>query len=173
MKPVLLIGPRAAGKSSVAQSLAEALVVQWVDLDELVLRTLSAESAKAAFAELGEAAWRSAESTALKSILDDPPPITATGGGVVCDVINRERLAAADHVQVIWLDVSPEVSRDRLRETAGDRPSLTGQGDAAEEAIAVARSRRGLYEQVAGDRVDADGSIADVTQAVREMITHV
>jgi len=170
VKPVLLIGPRAAGKSSVAQSLAEALGVAWVDLDELVLHDLPVDSAKAAFAQLGEAAWRSAETTALKSILDDPPPITAAGGGVVCDVINRERLVAADHMQVIWLDVSPEVSRDRLRATAGDRPSLTGAGDAAEEAIVVATSRRGLYEQVAGDRVDADGSVSDVTQAVCTII---
>ena len=167
MKPAVLIGPRAAGKTSVARSLGELLGVDWVDLDDLVLERLTVDSATEAFAQLGEAAWRAAETAALERVLADPPSIIAAGGGIVCEAVNRERLARASHVRVIWLDVSSDVSRDRLRAGAGDRPALTGVGDAADEAVAVAVARRPWYEQAAGDRVDADGSIADVTQAVR------
>jgi len=168
-KRVLLIGARAAGKSTVAATLG----FDWVDMDTVVRQRLGFKSTAEAFTAAGEPAWRAAEGDVLAALLSDGPPVIAAGGGVGCDTRTGEMIAAArdeGQLLVIWLRTSTEEAQRRLEHGAGDRPALTAVGDAALEAAQVMAVRAPFYEVLADAVINADGLPEQVTAAVRQCI---
>ena len=150
-KHVLLIGLRAAGKSALGASLAAQLGVNFLDLDDLTARELGAASAGDALRTAGEPAFREAETRALRAACEEPACVLALGGGTptapgaasYIDSLRRD-----GRVAVVFLDPPTAVLEARLRESAGNRPSLTGRG-VVEEIDEIARRRRPLYAALA------------------------
>ncbi|MCH2138523.1 MAG: hypothetical protein MK074_05685 [Phycisphaerales bacterium] len=164
---VLLIGARASGKSTVAAQLG----APWIDMDDAVCAHLGGSSAGTMFSEQGEAAWRDAEATVLRTLLDDGPSIIAAGGGVgcvggTCDIVDAAR--AHGTLICIWLRITPETAMARLA-AGGDRPALRGE-DAVAEAPQVMADRSDRWQAMADHIVDADGPLGDVLTAVRAII---
>lgn len=150
---VALVGLSGAGKSTVAPLLANRLGARSaVDLDVVVSGQLG-RSAEQAFAELGEAAFRQAETDALLSSLAGPPSVIATGGGVVLDADNRAALRA--RAVVIWLRAHPDHLAARLADSSEARPLL--QGDPEFALRRLASEREALYADVADHVVDVEG----------------
>ena len=151
-RPVVIVGLRCAGKSSVGRALAVALDLPFVDLDdELALRAGGGRCAGELLGELGEPAFRELEMAALQDCLTRGPLVLATGGGVVEREENCERLRSG--AQVIWLDASFEALLERRERDDAFRPLLSGE-DPREELSLLASRRRPLYESLAEAPVD-------------------
>jgi shikimate kinase len=128
---IFLIGARGAGKTTVAQALAERLGWNWIDADHQLVQRLG-KTIQAIFREEGEASFRDKEATLLSELCGLARHVIATGGGVVLRPDNRQRLCSAG--TVIWLTADPLTLWQRLQadpRTSEQRPDL-GSGGLAE-----------------------------------------
>lgn len=164
--PIVLVGLRGAGKSTVGARLAAALGLPFRDLDRDV-EALAGEPLAALLAR-DEVAFRSLEERALAWALEAGPGVIATGGGAVLREANRQALRRA---RVVWLRASPEVCAARVATDPTPRPPLAPGGPLA-EARALLATRGPLYEEVSrgGLVVDADGSATEVVGRVLEAL---
>lgn len=162
MKPVFLTGFMGAGKTTVGRILAERTGMSFVDLDDEIV---AAEGATVAdiFAVRGEAGFRDAERTALRSLTDREDVIIACGGGVVTDDESRSILESAG--TVVYLAVSPAEALARIGGETDPRPLLR-----RDSASALLASREPLYAATADFTIDTAGLRAD---EVAERVSHV
>ena len=149
---LVLMGLRACGKSTLARAIAERAGVVARDLDPMVLERMGVSTVREAWERDGEAAFRHAETEALReAIAAEPPSVLALGGGTPtapgADDVLRE--AVRDGViTLVYLRLSPEALRERMHADDPDRPSLTG-GDALDEIARVFEVRDPLYRALA------------------------
>jgi shikimate kinase len=166
---LLLIGPRAAGKTTIGRLLAQRIGRPFIDLDEPVLAWLGESSITAAWQRHGEAAWRAAEARTLAQLLREdgrtPPPwrIIALGGGApeIADVetlIEREK--SAGRAKVVYLRCEVGELQRRLSASPGDRPGLTPAG-VVDEVPAVLVRRDPIYRRLADHVLDTTAGRAD------------
>lgn len=165
---LLLIGPRASGKSTIGRALATRLGVPFSDLDELVLARFAEPSVTAVWAAHGEAAWRHAEVDVLRALLEadhgasgNVSGVLALGGGAPVisgarDLISRARVRGV--AKVVFLRTSPAALVRRLESDPGDRPPLTASGSIAAEVETVLRTREPVYFALADHVAEADRS---------------
>ena len=149
---IVLTGFMGSGKSTVGRSLAESLRWRFVDLDS-VIEERDGRSVARIFAESGESAFRSLETEALRSSLQESQVVLALGGGALETSANRDVLRLASQIRVVLLTAEFETLYDRCRQqiaaTADSsvpvRP-LLGDRDAA--AARLAR-RDPIYREAA------------------------
>ena len=160
-----LIGYRGSGKSAVAEHLAHRLQRSWLDADAEI-ESRAGKSIAEIFAQDGEHAFRTLETTVLSHLLHSQNTILALGGGAVLREENRRHLreaCAAGGGKVIWLKASPETLWRRIQAdatTAARRPNLTVAGG-QEEIHQLLAAREELYRQCADHTIDTDGKPLD------------
>ena len=149
---LVLMGLRACGKSTLAHAIGERLTIPAHDLDPMVLERLGARTVREAWERDGAAAFRRAETEALRAAIDrDAPTALALGGGTptapgAADVL---RDAARDGaITLVYLRLMPAALRERMRAHDPDRPALT-DGDVLDEVQGVFEARDGLYRGLA------------------------
>lgn len=142
--PVALIGPMAAGKSSLGRKLASRLGRTFADTDRLVV--LEHGPIPELFAAEGEAAFRRYEAEAVRRALV-PGAVVALGGGAVLEEGTRALLAQAT---VVLVTVDERAAERRL--SGGGRP-LVADGIASWRRIAA--EREPLYRSLADTAVDS------------------
>jgi len=156
---VLLIGPRASGKTSVGRWLAKHLSRPFVDLDDRALAQFDEDTVRDVFERHSEDAWRAAEVRALSQVLPaEAPHIIALGGGTPMIEAAQERLELeqnAGRAFIVYLRTDPDALRQRLSSDPGDRPSLTG-ADPIGEIETVLKQRAATYEALADLICDTD-----------------
>ncbi|WP_309129269.1 shikimate kinase [Microbacterium sp.] len=143
---LVLVGPMAAGKTSVGRKVARLLGVTFVDTD----KRIAAEHGPIPeiFAAHGEAHFRELERTAVAAAVAEGG-VVSLGGGAVTDPSTRALLA--EH-PVAYLTVSAEAVANRIR--GAGRPLLAGEEDPVERWRTIFEQRRAWYEQVADLTVD-------------------
>jgi len=151
---VVLVGPPGAGKSTVAETLAQRLGAAFRDTDHDVEAT-EGVSVQDIFIDHGEAHFRALEEKAVAAALSDHDGVLALGGGAVLSATTRELLK--QH-RVIFLDVSLPAAVARVGMNA-NRPLLLGNVRAQMKNLMD--QRRPLYAEVARftivtDELDAD-----------------
>src|SRR6185312_14115594 len=122
MRPVVLSGFMATGKSTVGPLLAARLGVPFLDTDAEIERRTGQRVPDLWRAE-GEAAFRARETALVEELLGGGEPrVIAFGGGTV--TTPKARRFAIDHAIVVTLTAAPEAIVSRVSDLAG-RPNLT------------------------------------------------
>ena len=142
---LVLVGPMAAGKTSVGRRVARRLSVPFIDTDKRIVAAHG--PIPTIFAEHGEPHFRTLERAAVAAALADGGVISL-GGGAVTDAGTRELLRQHP---VVFLTVSVDAVADRIR--GGNRPLLAGE-DPVENWIRIFDERRDLYDEVASTTFD-------------------
>lgn len=149
---IYLVGFMAAGKTTVAQSLARRLGWRAEDVDALI-EARERRPVADIFAKAGEPYFRAVERDIIKVLLPLRHVVVATGGGTFVDPENRSAINL-DGLSV-WLDVPIDlvlarVPADGRRPLANDRAQM-------ERLFAARRAAYGL----AHVRIDVGTSSAD------------
>lgn len=146
--PLILIGLRAAGKSTLGRDLADHLHVSFEDLDDLALARTGAESVEAVFEISGEVAWRNAERDAFLAWLDAPSAILACGGGAPC-VPQIETALQSCHACIVYLHASVDALVARRKGEDDARPALFDAGGVDKEVTQAYEERDSRYRALA------------------------
>lgn len=158
---VILIGPMAAGKTSVGRALAARLRVDFADLDALIVEA-AGRSIPTLFAEEGEPAFRELESQTLARALIDCDGVLSLGGGAPMHPASAELLRG---LPVVLLEVEERIAARRLSYGAG-RPMLQSR-DPMARWRELAEERGDRYREVAAHRIDSGhGSPARVARTI-------
>lgn len=164
---IVLIGYRAAGKTTVGSKLAAHLQRKFVDTDDLL------EERHGAIRDIVETyGWnyfRRLEKRIIQEISSQSNLVVAPGGGFVLDIENV--MALKTNGLLIWLKAQREVLYNRMVKdprTPLRRPSLTGKG-LLEELDEVMAGRAPFYEKAA--EVQLDTSAMDVAAVVDGVVT--
>ncbi len=156
IRSIVLVGFMGAGKSTLAESLADELGVPWCDSDAEV-EARAGRSVSELFEAEGEGAFREIESAVVTELLGGKPQVIALGGGSLGDPGTREMLEA--HL-VVLVDVEEEQAWERSQ---GSGRPLAADRDAFS---ALYRSREGLYllsaDAIVPSTVGAAGPLASV-----------
>ena len=81
-KPIVLIGFKSVGKTTIGKKLAEMWQLQWFDTDKILEERWGAP-VKELFKRLGEKAFRDLEINVLEELLRFNHVVISTGGGIV------------------------------------------------------------------------------------------
>jgi shikimate kinase len=121
IRPVVITGFMAAGKTTLAAMLARRLNSIAIDLDS-VISEREGRSVPALIDEKGELRFRDAETRALRAVLKmEMARVIALGGGAWTIAGNRELIADYDCLTV-WLDAPFELCWQRIQSSGEIRP---------------------------------------------------
>jgi shikimate kinase len=154
-KPVVLIGYRGCGKSTVGTVLAERLGWEFVDADVEIERR-AGRTIRRIFDESGEAEFRRIECEVMADLLRRENVVLAAGGGAVLDERTQRDLNNAG--AVVWLRADVETLVERIAldcTTEQRRPDLTVGGGRREVEELVAK-RTPIYAACATIVIDSD-----------------
>lgn len=155
---VILIGFMGTGKTSVGESLAEALGYAFADTDDLIEKKAGKKVSRI-FGEDGEEAFRGVESEVVGDLAQLKRTVVSAGGGAP---IRPENRAAMRHAGVvIALKASPEEIYQRVKHE-NHRPLLSS-GDLRSQIRKLLDSRKGIYD-------DADYIIDTTALTVDEVV---
>jgi|SRR5687768_8137481 shikimate kinase len=149
---VYLIGPMGSGKTAVGRRLALLLGKQFLDSDAEIEKRTGVDI-RYIFEKEGEARFRQREREVIAELSALDGVVVATGGGVILDPINRERLAKTGIVVYLETTIDTLVRRTKASKT---RPLLMNDDpqDVLERMMVV---RRPLYEKAADLRIETTG----------------
>jgi shikimate kinase/3-dehydroquinate synthase len=159
---IAIIGFSAAGKSVIAQKVAERLNWMCIDTDDEIVR-LSGKSIPEIFKQDGEDRFRQLERKVLRQACHKRNAVIATGGGAIVDPKNQKLLLETS--VVICLEASPETIYQRLlHDTLYSanpvvRPLLAG--DNPLERIRQLKAKRQPYYAIADWTVHTDNLTID------------
>mgnify|MGYP000055856952 FL=1 len=132
MRNVYLIGFMGAGKSTVGRILGEALGMEFLDTDRLIVERTGLPIPEI-FSRFGEEYFRTLEREVIEEITGKRGLVVALGGGAPMDDENWRRLRESG--VTVYLRESPEVLAARLADD-DTRPLLVGHsGEARKERI--------------------------------------
>lgn len=179
--PIVLMGLRGSGKSTVGALLAGRLGVPFVDLDDRTLEALRRAhpdqrfvAVADAWRAVGEPAFRAAECEALRAALGEGRVVLALGGGTPTAPGAPALLESAKRTgaTIFYLRAEPALLRERLAASgeAATRPSLTGRGT-LEEIEAVLAAREPLYQSLRSLMIPANLTPERCAQAIEAWLT--
>ena len=158
---IFLTGFMGTGKTTVGKKLAARLELPFVDTDEIIERK-QGRPITAIFASDGEEYFRTVERRVMEEVIETDA-VVATGGGMVVDPRNRERMRAAGPIICLAADADT-ISR----RTASDRqrPLLAGE-DPAQRIRELLDQRSAAY---ADSDFTVDTSHLDVAAVVEAIL---
>jgi len=138
--PIVCVGFMGAGKTTVAQAIAQELGRKAIDVDNVIAERLG-KSIERIFAEDGEPAFRAAEERiTLELLANAGPSVLSLGGGALTSVEVREALLP--HF-VFWVDIDAELAWMRCAD--GGRPLARDR----QQFERLYETRQPLYADVA------------------------
>lgn len=163
-EPIVLVGMPGSGKTSVGRTVAERLGRPFLDLDEAITRRTGRTPGRI-LEEDGEAAFRAIEAAEVRSVVEIPDLVLATGGGAIIDPLSRWTLWDAG--VSVWLDVEDDRLLDRVGRHAETRPLLAGDPGVH---LARLRAAREPFYAAADVRIAAEGTTRAVATKVLDAV---
>ena len=149
---VYLIGPMGSGKTAVGRRLAALLGREFFDSDAEIEKRTGVDI-RYIFEREGEARFRERERDVVAELAALDGVVVATGGGVVLDALNRERLSTTG--TVIYLETDLETLVRRTKGTKARPLLMNDDPRTVLERLMV--TRRPLYEGLADLRIETTG----------------
>lgn len=163
LRPIVMIGPMAVGKSVMGAELARVLGLPFIDSDHKIVAKHGPVSR--IFAGRGEHHFRQLEARAIADVLDSPkskPVVLSLGGGAVLDSGTQQLLARAT---VVYLSADIETVRERITRNTG-RPLLAADPVATWQRLTAVRGP--VYARLAD--ITLDVGQANVPQLVERLV---
>src|ERR1044072_1765501 len=146
---IFITGFTAAGKTTLAKSLARRTGCRMVDLDQFIAER-EGRTPQQIIVEDGEARFREIETTALRVVLENEKAVVVALGGGAWTIEQNRMLISEDGGFTAWLDAPFKLCWQRIRSGGGVRPLARDR----EKARQLYNARRTLYE-LADLRVEA------------------
>ncbi len=163
---VAIFGFMGVGKSSVGRLVAEALGIEFVDLDEAIVAD-AGKDIPFIFRERGEEGFRELEKEATRMIAARDGVVIACGGGTVLNEDNLEALR--ENSRMILLTADPETILRRVEADGDTRPLLSVE-EKVEPIARLLGERMPRYLEASDKTVDTSGK--NQAQVVREIIEY-
>ncbi len=157
---LVITGFAGTGKTSVGRIVAQKLLREFVDMDE-VIASREGITVRAIFETLGEEYFRARESELCAELGARSNLVISTGGGALLNSHNREMFAKAF---VVCLDASVDTILGRLN-GARDRPFLA-QGNLRQRVEELLKTRHDAYAQIECHIDTTDKSVEQVAAEV-------
>jgi shikimate kinase len=163
---LVFIGFMGVGKTSVGRAVAERLGRPFVDTDASIEHVLAMSVAEI-FEKHGEALFRKVEKSVVEEVARQKGCVIATGGGVVLDRENVDRLQR--HGLLIHLTLSPETIYHRIGYRS-DRPLLRAENP-WHALTSLFHSRERLYRACCDLTIDRNGlSVEETMEKVLALV---
>jgi len=147
---IFLVGPMGSGKSSLGKKLAKRLDKKFIDTDKEIEKKES-KTINEIFENNGENYFRKKEKEFLINIPNNLNLVIATGGGIVLDQENREKLKEN---KVIFLNAS--VERQSKRTSKSDKRPLLKNVDRLKKLRELYDERLEFYKEVSNFEINVD-----------------
>ena len=147
---IFLVGPMGSGKSSLGKKLAKSLDKEFMDTDKEIEKK-ERKTISEIFENSGEKYFREKEREFLINIPNSLNMVIATGGGIVIDQENREKLKEN---KVIFLNAS--VERQHKRTSRSDKRPLLKNVDKLKKLRELYDQRLELYKEVSDFEINVD-----------------
>ena len=147
---IFLVGPMGSGKSSLGKKLAKSLDKKFIDTDKEIEKKEN-KTINEIFENNGEKYFREKEREFLINIPNNLNMIIATGGGIVTNQENREKLKEN---KVIFLNAS--VERQSKRTSSSDKRPLLKNVNRLKKLRELYDQRLELYREVSNIEIYVD-----------------
>jgi len=164
---IVLIGPRASGKTTLGKVLAQKLGFEFVDTDEEVEKRTGLEIAQIVQV-YGWQRFRKEEKEVIKEVMKKESQVIATGGGVVLDEENVRLIKENGIVFLLWLQPEKIVERLKKDPQFQKRPPL--KKDLFSEVKEVVEERKPLYFSCAHFVLDASKEVMELVEEILKVI---
>lgn len=163
---IIMIGPRASGKTTVGRVLSIHINRPFLDTDELIEKR-EGISISDMVDIYGWSYFRALEKNIISNISDFNHFVISVGGGAVLDQENRSALKKNGFI--VFLTAKPEILVKRMANdpsTTKSRPTLTGEGS-LEEIEEVLFKRYHIYKTFSDLEIDtSDLEVNDVVERI-------
>ena len=147
---IFLVGPMGSGKSSLGKKLAKSLDKKFIDTDKEIEKKEN-KTINEIFENNGEKYFREKEKEFLINIPNNLNMIIATGGGIVTNQENREKLKEN---KVIFLNAS--IERQSKRTSKSDKRPLLKNVNRLKKLRELYDQRLELYREVSNIEINVD-----------------
>ena len=161
---VFLCGFMGCGKSTVGRELAALMDKPFTDMDSYIEKK-AGMSIPEIFAEKGEKAFRTMETSAVKELAASDE-VVACGGGAMLKSENAE--AAAAEGIVVYLDADYETCYKRI---SGDKNRPIVMANTKESLEGIYNDRKALYTANSQISIKAEGTPAQIAERIREAVS--
>lgn len=162
---IVLIGFMGSGKTSVAQLLAEKLNLQFIDMDDLILKSSEFKSINEIFEKRGETEFRKMEMKIAEEIAQEDNIVISTGGGVVMNEKTMSYLTT--NSKIIFLNLSFEKAKQRVHLKKILPPLFQNIFDAKK----LFEKRMPLYLKYADITIDTDNK--NIDNIIKEVVVKI
>ena len=164
---ITLIGFMGTGKTSIGKLLAERLIRNFIDVDELIEQQVGKPISKI-FLE-GEKIFRRFEREKIKSLREKKNCVISCGGGIILSKENMEILQQIS--DIFLLDASKETILRHIISDGKEKRPLLNKEDPLNEIENILRIRKPLYDKFASFRIIIDHkSIDEIVNEIIEIL---
>ncbi len=161
---IVLIGFMGSGKTVLAEVLAKKLKMNFVEMNDLVVKKSGRKSVNEIFDKDGETHFRELEIDVARTLRKSENSVIAAGGGVIVNKIILDYLS--ENGYVIYLRVSFTEAQRRLKNFT-DRPNFRDP----RYARTLYNFRKNLYRAYADDYVRTDKkSLNEIRDEIIQLI---
>lgn len=164
---IVLVGYRAAGKSTIGKKLATELGFNFYDVDRFMEPRIAPKTLSEYYSEVGEIGFRPLETEIVLDLCSRPESVIAFGAGSLMRKKNKH--AAKMNAHIVYIEVPPKELWNRIQSDPNShhtRPNLAGGG--YKEVEIMLKNREHDYISCSNLIVNGENSTPEI---VRKIVT--